>query len=64
MNTFFPQERHSQESDMKPDVEHSTVLTEDEATQGVKLGSVRYVLEISIAMAAVAGIAIWNAFAK
>lgn len=49
---------------MKPDVEHPTVLTEVEATQGVKLGSVRYVLGISIAMAAVSGIAIWNAFAK
>ena len=49
---------------MTPEVDHPTVLSEVEATQGVKLGSVRYVLGISLAIAFVAGVAIWNVFAK
>jgi len=40
------------------------VLSETKASGGVKLGSVRYVLGISLALAAVAGVIIWNAFAK
>jgi hypothetical protein len=57
--------RHSlQEKIMIPKVENPTVLSEVEATQGVKLGSVRYVLGISLAIAFVAGVAIWNVFAK
>lgn len=39
-------------------------LSETKASGGVKLGSVRYVLGISIALAAVAGIILWNMFAK
>ena len=49
---------------MIPKIDGPVVLTEVEASQGVKLGSVRYVLGISLAMAGVAGIAIWNVFAK
>jgi hypothetical protein len=49
---------------MIPTNDGPIVLSEVEATQGVKLGSVRYVLGVSLAMAAVAGIAIWNVFAK
>jgi hypothetical protein len=39
-------------------------ISEVEASQGVKLGSVRYVLGVSLALAAVAGVIIWNLFAK
>jgi len=48
---------------MTQELDHPTVLSEVQATQGVKLGSVRYVLGISLAIAVIAGIAIWNAFA-
>jgi len=41
-----------------------TVLSEVKASGGVKLGSVRYVLVISLILAAVAGVIIWNIFAK
>jgi hypothetical protein len=40
------------------------VISETKASGGVKLGSVRYVLGISIALAGVAGVIIWNVFAK
>jgi hypothetical protein len=43
-----------------PPVEISTT----KASGGVKLGSVRYVLGISLVLAAVAGIIIWNIFSK
>jgi hypothetical protein len=33
------------------------------ASGGIKLGSVRYVLGISIALAAIAGIILWNIYA-
>lgn len=49
---------------MTQEIDHPIVLSEVEATQGVKLGSVRYVLGISLAIAAVAGVAIWNVFAR
>lgn len=39
-------------------------ISEVKASGGVKLGSVRYVLGVSLAMLAVAGVAIWNVFAK
>jgi hypothetical protein len=40
------------------------VISEVKASGGVKLGSVRYVLGISIALAAIAGMIIWNIFAR
>jgi hypothetical protein len=45
-------------------IDRRTEISEVKASQGAKLGSVRYVLGISLALAAVAGIAIWNIFAK
>jgi hypothetical protein len=39
-------------------------LSEVAASQGIKLGSVRYVLGISLALCVVAGIIIWNIFAS
>jgi hypothetical protein len=39
-------------------------LSEVKASQGVKLGSMRYVLGLSLVLAAVAGVIIWNLFAK
>ena len=39
-------------------------VSETKASGGVKLGSVRYVLAISLALATVAGVVIWNLFAK
>jgi hypothetical protein len=39
-------------------------VSEVKASQGVKLGSVRYVLGISLVLAAVAGMVIWNIFAR
>ncbi len=41
-----------------------TEISEIKASQGIKLGSVRYVLAISLLLAAIAGIIIWNIFAK
>jgi hypothetical protein len=40
------------------------IISEVKASGGVKLGSVRYVLAISLALAVVAGVVIWNLFAK
>jgi hypothetical protein len=41
-----------------------TEISEIKASQGIKLGSVRYVLVVSLVLAAVAGMIIWNIFAK
>jgi hypothetical protein len=38
--------------------------SETEASGGIKLGSVRYVLGISLGLAFVAGVIIWNAFSR
>jgi hypothetical protein len=37
---------------------HATVLSSTEATQGIKLGHMRYVLGIGLALAVVAGLAL------
>jgi hypothetical protein len=39
-------------------------LSEIKASGGVKLGSVRYVLGISLVLAALAGVVIWNVFSR
>jgi hypothetical protein len=39
-------------------------ISETKASQGAKLGSVRYVLLISLVLASLAGMIIWNFFAK
>jgi hypothetical protein len=44
--------------------DRQVVLSETKASGGVKLGSVRYVLGISLVLASVAGVVIWNIFAK
>jgi hypothetical protein len=44
--------------------DHPKDISETKASGGVKLGSMRYVLLISIVLAAVAGIALWNNFAR
>jgi hypothetical protein len=41
-----------------------TELSEVKASGGIKLGSVRYVLLMSLALVVVAGMIIWNIFAK
>lgn len=38
-------------------------LSEVQASQGVKTGTVRYVLGISLVLAVLAGVVIWNSFA-
>lgn len=43
--------------------EKPTTLSAVAATQGIKLGTMRYVLGFSLALAAVAGMVIWNLFA-
>ncbi len=40
-----------------------TKLSEVKASGGVKLGSVRYVLIVSLILAGLAGMIIWNVFA-
>lgn len=45
-------------------IEQPTEISEVKASQGAKLGSVRYVLGISLVLAALAGVIIWNVFAK
>jgi hypothetical protein len=39
-------------------------ISEIKASGGIKLGSVRYVLGISLALAALAGVIIWNVFSR
>jgi hypothetical protein len=41
-----------------------TEISEIRASQGIKLGSVRYVLVISLLLAGIAGMIIWNIFAQ
>jgi hypothetical protein len=40
-----------------------TTLSETEATQGIKIGHMRYVLGISLGLCAAAGVALWSYFA-
>jgi hypothetical protein len=44
--------------------ERSVEISETKASGGVKLGSVRYVLGISLVLAALAGVIIWNVFSR
>jgi hypothetical protein len=46
------------------DVDRPVELSEVKASGGIKLGSVRYVLGISIGLTALAGIILWNIYAK
>ena len=39
-------------------------ISETRASGGIKLGSVRYVLVVSLVLAGAAGVIIWNIFAK
>jgi hypothetical protein len=39
-------------------------ISDTNASGGIKLGSVRYVLGISLALAFVAGVIIWNVFSR
>jgi hypothetical protein len=48
---------------MTTQIDQPIEISERKASQGAKLGSVRYVLGISLALAAVAGVIIWNWFA-
>jgi hypothetical protein len=49
---------------MTPHEDVPVEISETRASGGVKLGSVRYVLGISLALTAVAGLVIWNIFAR
>ena len=42
--------------------DRQTVLTGVEASQGIQLGHMRYVLGISLALCAVAGLVLWAFF--
>jgi hypothetical protein len=44
-------------------IEKTTDISETKVSGGIKLGSVRYVLGISLVLAAVAGIILWNIYA-
>lgn len=48
---------------MNSNPDHQTNMSETQASQGIKLGSVRYVLAISLFLTTVAGVIIWNLFA-
>lgn len=39
-------------------------ISSDEATQAIKLGTMRYVLGFSLLLTAIAGMVIWNLFAS
>jgi hypothetical protein len=41
-----------------------TELSEVKASGGIKLGSVRYVLAVSVVLADMVGMIIWNVFAR
>jgi hypothetical protein len=49
---------------MTPQSDKPIEISEVNASQGIKLGSVRYVLGISLVLAAVAGVVLWNNFAN
>jgi hypothetical protein len=49
---------------MTPQIDKPIEISEVNTSQGVKLGSVRYVLGISLALAVVVGVIIWNFFAR
>ena len=49
---------------MTAQIEHPIDISEVKASGGLKLKSVRYVLGISLVLAVVAGVIIWNIFAK
>ena len=42
--------------------DHHTILSEREATQGIKFGHMRYVLGISLGLCVAAGLAFWSYF--
>jgi hypothetical protein len=44
--------------------ERPVEISEIKASGGIKLGSVRYMLGISLALAALAGVIIWNVFSR
>jgi len=48
---------------MTTPIDHETVLSDVEASQGIKLGHMRYVLGISLALCVVAGLFMWTFFA-
>jgi len=48
---------------MMTQIGQETVLSDVEASQGIKLGHMRYVLGISLALSAVAGLVMWAFFA-
>lgn len=47
---------------MKSNTTQETISSRD-ATQGIKLGTMRYVLGVSLLLSIVAGMVIWNIFA-
>ncbi len=44
--------------------ERPVEISETKASGGIKLGSVRYVLGISLVLAGLAGVIIWNVFSR
>jgi hypothetical protein len=61
LDNFLP---FSQEPSMTLQSDNPIQISETNASGGIKLGSVRYVLGISLALCLVAGVIIWNMFAK
>jgi hypothetical protein len=47
-------------NNMTTKTDQRTILSEVEASQGIKLGHMRYVLAISLALSVVAGLALWS----
>ncbi len=45
-----------------PQNDDQTTLLETEATQGIKIGHMRYVLGMSLGLCAAAGLAFWSYF--
>jgi len=48
---------------MKLQTDRPVEISETRASGGAKFGSVRYVLGISLALVAVAGVILWNVYA-
>jgi hypothetical protein len=47
-------------NNMTTKTDQQTILSEVEASQGIELGHIRYVLGISLALSVVAGLALWS----
>jgi len=64
LHTTFVLRKLRQQEAFDMTIDKPTDISETKASGGIKLGSVRYVLVVSLVLATFAGIIIWNVFAR